>query len=86
MKLTFTIADDSENYIGVVHKNTYIPIEYRTVQIELTADQLDKFKLKHTGNSNGWDLYESIISVHIESDTVLKAIKIKSEKKEFYNE
>lgn len=42
------------------------PIKHRTVQIELTAEQLQKLALKHRGMSGSNPIYEEISSVYLE--------------------
>lgn len=64
MKLTVVMTDSFKHDMGLKHENEYYPLNFRTVQIELTEEQISQLIPKITGydicNGERTEYYESI--------------------------
>lgn len=68
MKVTFIIRNDYEACVAVQHLAGSASIQYRSVTIELTKEQIEKLKLGKTGESNGYIYCEKYDNCFIETE------------------
>lgn len=66
MKLQVMMVDKIGTDIALFHQNECVPFRRRQITIELTPEQIDELKPRHTGNINGDDYFEEIGNVWIE--------------------
>lgn len=68
MKLTVIMLDNHRTYIAVVYENDHIPYGRRTVQIELTPEQMTQITPRKLGVINGKDKFEEIGPCWLETE------------------
>lgn len=66
MKLTVIMLNTQRTCITITCDNEWVPYGRRTVQIELTPEQLETLKPRHVGQNQGKDVYEEIGQVWLE--------------------
>ena len=70
MKLTVVIVNKYGNEIALVHRNEFEPYKFRTVQIELTEEQIAKIEPRHLGEhrtgGQSFDVFEEIYNSWLE--------------------
>lgn len=64
--LTVVLADTHRTRMAIVHENESIPYQRRTVQIELTPEQMAAIAPRKVGFENGCDVYEEMYSSWLE--------------------
>lgn len=70
MKVTFEIRDTWRTYCANVFEQEVVPHARRTVQVELTPEQLKQISLRKIGQDGGKPVFETLTMCWIESDTV----------------
>ena len=68
MKLTVVFANIHATACAVEHLNEHIPFTYRTVQIELTDEQMKQLQPKEVGHSRGEKVFEIIHNSWLEDN------------------
>jgi hypothetical protein len=66
MKLTVIFSNDTLNFESMMASNESSPLGKRTVQIELTAEQIEKLKPRATFKVDGRQVYEKLFDCWIE--------------------
>ena len=66
MKLTVTMANTWRTCMAITHENSYLPYSYRTVQIELTPEQVAALAPRKLGVNCGKDVFEERCGVWLE--------------------
>jgi len=66
MKLTVVMVNIQRTRIAIVHENSYMPYTYRTVQVELTEEQMSAIRPRKTGFERGEDVWEERGNVWLE--------------------
>ena len=60
MKLTVVMLDRQRTRFAIVYENQSVPYGKRTVQIELTPEQLEMIRPRKVGTEGGVDVFEEI--------------------------
>lgn len=69
MILTVIMANTWETYCRLIHENQYVSYQNRTVQIELTPEQVEKLKPLIVGNDKGEPVHEILRDCWIEPES-----------------
>lgn len=66
MKLTVILANTFPTEISLIYENEWQPYRRRTVQIELTPEQIEKITPQKVGERRGEDVYEILLQSWLE--------------------
>lgn len=66
MKLTVTMVDTFRTRTAINYENSWLPYSYRTVQVELTPEQIEQLSPRRVGKELSQDVYEEIGQVWLE--------------------
>lgn len=66
MKLTVIMVNTWRTSMAITHENSYMPYTYRTVQVELTPEQLKVLEPRKLGVNCGKDAVEERGQVWLE--------------------
>ena len=66
MKLTVVMLDTWQTQIAIQYENEHRPYGKRTVQIELSPEQIRQLDPRKLGTSGGHDVHETIGEVWLE--------------------
>lgn len=66
MKLTVVIVNTWRTYMAITHENSFLPYARRTVQIELTPEQVAAIAPRKLGEDCGKDVFEETGEVWLE--------------------
>lgn len=69
MKLTVILVNTWRTQMAIVHENSYMPYTRRTVQIELTPEQVAAIAPQKIGVNCGKDVHEEMGEVWLEVST-----------------
>lgn len=69
MKLTVVMVNTWRTQIAIVHENSFLPYTRRTVQIELTQEQVAALAPQKLGVNCGKDVHEEMGEVWLEAST-----------------
>ena len=58
LKLMVKMADTYRTEIAIVHEQSFMPYTFRTVQIELTEEQMKLLEPREVGARNGEPVFE----------------------------
>ena len=68
MKLTVMLVDTWRTQMALNYENSYMPYIRRTVQIELTAEQIKAIQPRKVGEDRGKYVFEEIGEVWLEAN------------------
>jgi hypothetical protein len=65
--LTVVLADTHRTHMAIVHENECMPYRRRTVQIELTPEQMAAIAPRVVGSDRGQDVHEELVTSWLEN-------------------